>query len=158
MKFHIQISVLLLLLFSLDARAGAWAVGVFDNDDALDFVWEVQEGNPPLPLSSPFNQAHYSDGYIDADLGARILAAAEAYAALNGKPSPDLPPDFAKWLAKQQWGHDRKLVGTAVNAVRMVLDVESSELAQLWQESPEDFDAWVKGVEDLLSRLQLPPK
>ncbi len=158
MKFRFPVPIVLLLFFSVDVEAGAWAVGVFDNDDALDFIWEVQSGDPPTPLSSPFKRAHHSGGYIEADLGARILAAAEAYAALNGKPSPDLPADFAQWLAGQQWGRDRKLVGAAENAVKRVLDVESSELAQLWQESPEDYAAWVKGVEDLLARLKLPSK
>lgn len=158
MKFRFPVSIVLLLFFSVDVEAGAWDVGTFDNDDALDFIQEVQNADPPTPLSSPFKHARYSDGYIEADLGARILAAAEAYAALNGKPSPDLPADFAQWLARQQWGRDRKLVGTAENAVKKVLDVESSELAQLWQDSPGDYRAWVKGVEDLLARLKLPPK
>ena len=158
MKFVYQVTIALLLFLSVEVEAGAWAVGTFENDDALDFIWEVQNGDPPEPLSSPFKHAHYSNGYIEADLGARILAAAEAYAALNGKPSPNLPADFAKWLAKQQWGRDLKLVGDAENAVKMVLDTESSELAQLWQESPDDYRAWVKGVEDLLARLKLPPR
>ena len=158
MKYLNQVLLALLLFLSAEVEAGAWAVGAFENDDALDFIWEVQNGDPPEPLSSPFKHAHHSDGYIEAGLGSRILAAAETYAALNGKPSPDLPADFAEWLAKQQWGRDLKLVGSAENAVKMVLDIESSELAQLWRESPEDYEAWVKSVEDLLSRLKLPAR
>ncbi len=151
----VQLTILLCcFFFDSVAFAGAWGVGVFENDDALDFIWEVQNGQPAEPLSAPLKFALRSDGYIDATLGSRILVAAEAYAALNGKPSSELPEDFAKWLDSKSWRPDMKLTGTAENAVKMVLDTDNSELAQLWQESPEDYQKWVEVVEDILKRLR----
>lgn len=91
-------TIALSVLAVVEVNAGAWDVGTFDNDAALDFIYEVINGESAEPLSSPFQYVHHSNGYIEADLGARVLVAAEAYAALNGKPSANLPPEFARWL------------------------------------------------------------
>ena len=153
-RTYAQFAILLWCFLSAASFAGAWGTGTFENDDALDFVWEIQDEDTPALLSSPFRYAFHSDGYIDAYLGARILVAAEAYAALKGNPSSQLPDDLASWLASKSWNPDKKLTKTAEDAVKMVLDSDTSELARLWLESPDDHKEWVKGVEDLLKRLR----
>jgi len=153
MKIQVQLSVLALIFLGSAAAAGAWGVGSFENDDALEFVSEVLKERMPEPISGPFKHAHHSNGYIDATLGARILVAAEAYAAMNGKPSDDLPEEFATRFAPLPCKPDRKIIGSVENSVRMVMDVNSSELAQLWRDSP-DYEKWIEGVQDLLIRLR----
>ena len=153
MKAQVQLTILTAIFLSTSAAAGAWGVGSFENDDALDFVSEVLSERMPEPISGPFKHAHHNNGYIDAELGARILVAAEAYAALNGKPGDDLPEEFAARFAPLPCKPDRKIIGSVENSVRMVMDVDSSELAQLWQESP-DYEKWVARVQDLLIRLR----
>ena len=153
MKIHVQLSVLALIFLGSIAAAGTWGVGSFENDDALEFVSEVLSERMPEPISGPFKHAHHINGYIDATLGARILVAAEAYAAMNGKPGDDLPEEFATRFAPLPCKPDRKIIGSVEKSVRMVMDVNSSELAQLWRESP-DYEKWIEGVQDLLIRLR----
>ena len=153
MKTQVQLCVLASIFLSSSADAGAWGVGSFENDDALDFVSEILGERMPEPISGPFKHANHSNGYIDAALGARILVAAEAYAALNGKPGDDLPEEFATRFTPLPCKPDRKIIGSVENSVRMVMDVNSSELAQLWQESP-DYEKWVERVQGLLIRLR----
>ncbi len=152
-KFLITLA---LCLVASTATAGAWGTGVFENDDALDFVLELTEGDPAEPVSSPFRFAWHGGGYIDAYLGARILVAAEVYAAMLGNPSDDLPIELKAWLEgkTKSWGNDIKGREDTISTVKSLLDPEKSELAELWSESPDDFARWSETVKDVARRLK----
>ena len=64
-----------------------WGVGTFDNDDAADWLAELQATDDEADLQATFEAADDSEGYLEAPEGARILCACELIAALTGVPS-----------------------------------------------------------------------
>ena len=73
--------------------------GIFDNDDAMDWIYDLQEeGNLAdvnealdLIVRSRSNQLDLTDSRI-------ALAAGEVVAAMNGDISPELPEEAEDWL------------------------------------------------------------
>ena len=135
------------------AFAGAWDVGAFDNDDALDYVYELQEYDTYKVLWMPLGKACLAADYIDAMVGAQAIASAEVIAAILGNPVENLPDEVQAIAAAYDGEPDTKLVGSAKACVSRVLDTDVSELAQLWQEVG-DYDVWRESTTDLLRRLQ----
>src|SRR5688572_25986973 len=91
----------LCLASSPAARAGAWGVGSFDNDDALDWIGLCARSSDPQVVSSALNTA-LKGGYLQAPEGSAAIAAAEAVAAALGRPSSKLPKELAVWVTSQQ--------------------------------------------------------
>ena len=73
------------------ATAGAWDTGPFDNDDALDWVWELSESNDLAVIEATLESAANSSGYLEAPTASMAIAAAEVVAALRGNPGQDCP-------------------------------------------------------------------
>lgn len=72
---------------------GAWGVGSFENDDAGDWVWELEEagdGSFLVDTLQPVADAA-ADKYVEVGEAACALAAAEVVAAALGQPGDDLP-------------------------------------------------------------------
>ena len=136
------------------ALAGGWDVGPFDNDDALDWVWELSESDDLSVVEEALRAANSSSGYLEAPTGSIALAAAEVVAALKGKPRAQLPDEVATWVASHKFEVDDKLIQSARQAIVLVRNGESSELAQLWSDSEELLDQWHKDLADLEARLQ----
>ncbi|MCX5660604.1 MAG: DUF4259 domain-containing protein [Planctomycetota bacterium] len=130
---------------------GAWGLGPFDNDDALDFIGDLVEADDDSMLADALATASVDeDEYIEAPDGCNAIAAAEVVAAANGKPVKKLPDAARKWL-KGKPKPDAKLLGQARKAMKRILGKES-ELQQLWEES-DNLDAWKDVVEELIQRL-----
>lgn len=153
MRIRTLLITFVTLLHSAVAISGAWGVGPFENDDALDFALQLQEYDSYQAIWLPFGEIIRSDSYIDATIGAQAIAAAGVVAALRGKPRPTLPEDLAKWVESKNWSGDVKLVGTAEMCLKKVLDPARSELAQLWQDS-DQYEAWRAAGEELLKDLR----
>ncbi|HZW07711.1 MAG TPA: DUF4259 domain-containing protein [Phycisphaerales bacterium] len=151
---------------------GAWGTGIFENDDALDWVlgWQEAgegEGTADEPGRISFvigamAVAVDHKGYLDVDAGGCALAAAEVVAAACGKPSPAMKPgpeadealaELAAWVRTP---HAKVLNDPDVRALaRQAVDRAcgpESEAAELWDES-EHAAAWRAAVDDLRSRL-----
>ena len=130
---------------------GAWDTGSFDNDDALDWVAELEaEGLPAA--GGAIEAALEAEGEeLDASEASMALAAAEVIAALRGQPALELPEAVRAWLARAPGDPGEELTANARRAVGAVL--AGSELAQLWDESGEGA-AWRAGVVDLQRRLR----
>lgn len=126
---------------------GAWGPGQFENDDALDFLAEL---DGPDDLETAFAALPPAEGgEVEATEAARAMAAAEIVAAMMGRPGPDCPEDLRARL--EAFGApDRKLVELAREAVSRVLF--DSELLDLWAES-EACEDWNRSVTDLIDRL-----
>jgi hypothetical protein len=128
---------------------GAWSHTAFGNDDASDFVYEVEEDGMAAVLNAFEVIEHLKpDDYLEAPDASVAIAAAELVALAGGKPSADLPPQAAALTPKLT--SDSALRERASAAVRRVLDY--SELREQWLET-KDFDAWKGGIADLLERL-----
>lgn len=147
------ISIIFLLCACL-ALAGGWDVGAFDNDDALDWVWELTESDDLSVIEEALDAAINTSGYLEAPTGSIALAAAEVVAALKGRPRAELPDEVMSWVADHKLGVDDQLVASAKQAIVRVRNAESSELAQLWSDSEELLGQWHKDLADLALRLE----
>ncbi len=144
----------ILCLCSSLVLAGASDIGPFDNDDALDWIWELSESDDLSVVKNALRGAADASGYLEAPTGSVALAAAEVVAALKGKPRAQLPAEVMEWIDGHEFEADESLVQAALQAIEQVKNIESSELAQLWSDSDELFGQWHKDLENLVERLQ----
>jgi hypothetical protein len=129
---------------------GAWDVGSFANDDALDWVGALDSDDDGAVLREAFDRVQ---GQTEPGVGAfracEALAAAEVVAAALGAPVDDAPEEVGAWVSRNREVVDDGLRTRALDAVRFVR--EQSELRVLWDE--EDPTDWLEAVDDLASRL-----
>ncbi|MEL7436045.1 MAG: DUF4259 domain-containing protein [Chloroflexota bacterium] len=135
---------------------GAWDIGNFDNDDALDFVIEIEEANSLIPIYDlavviNTNRADDSEYYIEVDACGQMLAGGEIVARLSGFPVDNLPPSVEALKDNEALTVDTSKVASIISAVQHIL--AESELSELWEETDE-FEAWQSVVNDLLLRLR----
>lgn len=130
---------------------GAWGLGSFENDTALDWAGDLMETRGLSVLKKALDIAPGQS--LDADEGSEAIAAAEIVAALigRGRANDDLPEEVAAWLPTLQSLDAQSLRGMAVQALDAVLS-QDSELRELWAET-EDFEAWKGDVEALRALL-----
>ncbi|MFT3684407.1 MAG: DUF4259 domain-containing protein [Phycisphaerales bacterium] len=152
---------------------GAWGTGIFDNDDAMDWVigWETApegEGTTSDPGKLNFvigalAAAADAKDYLDSDAGAAALAAAEIVAAASGKPARSFVKgkdadesltELAAWSRSVNARplNDSKARELACQAIDRVLGPDS-ELAELWDDS-EHSTEWRAIADELRKRLQ----
>ena len=136
------------------AFGGAWGIGSFENDDASDWVWELEESSGPTVIDSALRNVAMSSGYIDAPSASCAIAAAEVLAAMIDKPSASIPDEVANWVEGQSFEPSTALLDMARVALANVLDENRSELAQLWSETGPDYENWKKTVAALTEKLQ----
>lgn len=133
---------------------GAWGIGPFDNDEALDFVADILETNDLSRIKTALNQAipELNDSsLLESDKASRALVAAEVISSMRGF-SVDLPESLFEW-SKDKGIPSSELRLTAHSAVLRVLN--HSDLRLLWEETTE-FDEWRTSVRNLLERLSSP--
>ena len=128
---------------------GAWGVGHFENDDAADWAWELEDAKSLEPVDAAIAVVEACDDYLEAPEACIALAAAETVAACLGKAAPDLP-DSVTALIPTLGKPSPELVARARAAVTRLAD--DSELRELWEET-DDFTAWQSRVSNLLSGL-----
>lgn len=127
---------------------GAWGTGAFDNDAALDWVGELEDGGITAIESALDEAVRSSD--LSAPTDVEAIAAAEVVAAAIGRPLPGLSEEIAALVAHVGPGVTPEHTARARTAVERVLN--ASELSELWAET-DDADEWRGLVEDLIKRL-----
>jgi poly-gamma-glutamate capsule biosynthesis protein CapA/YwtB (metallophosphatase superfamily) len=125
---------------------GAWGSAAFENDDALDWVWELEESTDDAVVRAALTVALDAEE-LEAPEASCALAAAEVVAAAGGAPVSSLPDGVRAWVAAHELPAD--LRGLAREAVTRI--AERSELRQLWDEA--GGDDWRDGVSALQARL-----
>jgi hypothetical protein len=131
---------------------GAWGSGPFDNDDASDWVYELEGADDLSLCRDALEEAALVSGYLDVGEGTKALAAAEVVAAAAGRRGSDLPEDVDAWLdtiRPEPTPDDLALARRAVERVKG----NDSELAELWAESDASTE-WLGLVDNLLKRLR----
>jgi hypothetical protein len=124
--------------------------GNFGNDDASDWVYDLEESSGADLLKEAFSAVN-ANNYEATDC--RIaLAAAEIVAAAKGKPPADLPERARKWLGNQEEVEDIKALAKKAITVVNKISVKS-ELRDEWEES-DGWHEWQQAVEGLRRRLQ----
>ena len=127
---------------------GAWGTGAFDNDDASDWVYELEKDGLAA-VESALTAAH-GPGGLEVPTDVNAIAAGEVVAAAVGRPVADLREDILELAIGLASSVTPGHVSRARTAVERV--VAGSEIAELWGES-EDEDEWRGMVQDLIRRL-----
>jgi hypothetical protein len=130
---------------------GAWDIGSFDNDDALDWVYELEKADDFSILAEAFETVIDQKGSsVDAADCSIALCAAEVVASLLDNPASEVPDEVLEWIEdKPEPSPD--LISLALKSLAVILD--GSELKELWQETDE-FQDWVDGVNSLVENLR----
>jgi Domain of unknown function (DUF4259) len=129
---------------------GAWSYEPFGNDDAGDWLSELEQSKDLSVVEAALNAVtDDAEEYLQAPQCSMALAAAEVVAALLGRSSTSLPAEAVGWTSGKS-RPSASLIAKAKRAVSAVL--ETSELQELWAES-EDYPQWQAGTKNLLARL-----
>jgi 3-oxoacyl-ACP reductase-like protein len=128
-----------------------WGTGSFENDDAQS--WLPQLASLSIEDLQPLlARAADNADYLEAPAASVAIAAAEAIAALQGKPSQALPKEIADWARKTKSEID-SIPGLASLALRAIQRVRTnSELKDLWLEA-DGLNEWSANLRDLEKRL-----
>ena len=116
---------------------GTWGIRPFENDEALDFLDEVEQSDDRMGvLARPIEKVAFSGGYLEApDLAEAIAAAAVVGAVLKPQEAAGEPylPD---WVATVRPGDfDNGLIEQSRKALRRAMQPEDNELYELYDEA-----------------------
>lgn len=128
---------------------GAWGPESFANDDALDWIAELEQAEDTGLLEDTLSAAIDEADYLEVDAAGRAVAAAEVVAALAGLPGNHLPEEVTAWVRAHRRDVHNDLIALALRSLDRVR--RDSELAELWAEggTPE----WDTVIVELRSRL-----
>ncbi|MBO9566619.1 MAG: DUF4259 domain-containing protein [Niastella sp.] len=132
---------------------GTWGHRNFENDNALDFIEEVEERGIERIEEAIKVVANYpEEEFLNADDSVAALAAIEYVAAAKGKQSEDFPEDAEDWLQKNGAGslpsYDKTTITKVIDRVR-----NNSGLRDLWQEEGNEPAEWLAVLSDLENRV-----
>jgi urocanate hydratase len=142
---------------------GAWEIGNFGNDDAMDFVSDVNDNGKAEILNAiqKISNATQSE-YLEAPDCSIALAAIEYIAAAKNNIAEDFPEEATEWLEENQlfpfklkgvFGIGVKEINIVALSHQAIDKIKTkSELQELWEES-EDYNKWLTIVEDLKKRI-----
>ena len=130
---------------------GAWGTGTFDNDDAADWAYELEESSDLAPVRQALAATMDTDGYLEIPEGACAVAAATVVAASFDGIVKGLPVEVADWVDDHPDSASRSDARLAVDALERVMS-EESELRGLWADAPEGPE-WAREIEKLRYRL-----
>ena len=125
--------------------------GIFDNDDAMDWIYDLQEEGSLADVNEALDlivRSHANP--LDLTDSRIALAAGEIVAAMNGDTSPELPEEAEDWLIGKLVASE-SLRSKAEEAIRKI--VKNSELIDYWADR-DQLQAWENIVNDLIRRLE----
>lgn len=131
---------------------GAWGSGTFDNDDALDWLGELEASKKSSVIAATIKKVTQpTKPVLESSDCCAALAAAELVAAAAGTGSPYLPEEALQFLADHPLKVDAKLMADTHLALEKI--ASDSELKDVWDESdtPED---WYDCIAELKQRLK----
>lgn len=130
--------------------AGAWGVGSFENDSALDWVYSLETSKTNGVVENALS-ATAQNGYIELDTCSAGLAAADIVGSVNIGSVKHLPPEVRSWISRTSFSPNDSLISDAVAAIDACTDGNESELAQLWEESaPAEWSSYVSELKEKL--------
>ena len=135
----------------------AWSEENFGNDDAGDWIYDLEKSKGTDTLLRPISAIIANDDYLESPECSEALAAAEVIAASLSGDNSIIPNEALAWLNKKSGLFGKKPQiskeqgDLAAQAVKKIL--ASSELKELWEET-EDFSKWKSVQENLLSKLE----
>ncbi|MGZ3426454.1 MAG: DUF4259 domain-containing protein [Polyangia bacterium] len=137
---------------------GAWGLLAFDNDDACDWAFGLEEATDLSLVESTLDEvADAGDEYLDSVAAANALAACEVVVRCLGNPGYQnaYTKNVDEWVARRKLTPSAALLKRAEAAIERILG-DRSELRQLFDEADQG-PAWRASVEDLRRRLRASP-
>ena len=134
---------------------GAWGELAFDNDDANDWAYGLDEIDDLSLVESAFDELEgIGAEYLDQGLACNALAACEVLARLQGNAAYKnaYTEKVDQWVATHKLRPTPELLTRASAAIDRILG-DNSELRDLWDET-EDRDKWHTALTDLRLRLK----
>lgn len=128
---------------------GAWGPESFANDDALDWIAELEQAEDTRLLEDTLSVAADEPDELEVDGASKAVAAAEVGAALAGLPATHLPEEVIAWVRAHRRSFHKNLITLALRSLDRVR--RDSELAELWAEG--GISEWENVVVELRSRL-----
>ena len=130
---------------------GAWDLGPLDNDDALDFLGDLEEASDALGVLR--DALTLPDEYVEAPDGASAIAAAAVVAVIRRGTVQGVAPQFEERITALTVSREQadEFAPLAVAALERVAS-EESELLELWDEAGET-EAWRATLEPLRAGL-----
>jgi Domain of unknown function (DUF4259) len=133
---------------------GTWGIGVFENDAACDWVYELEKVNDLSVIERALDEVlNVGAEYLDSHEAVEALAAAEVIARLKGNPGIGCgyTETVDQWVETNRLTPPQALIEKSLKAIERVL-FRPSELLELWGET-EYFITWEESVKDLSKRL-----
>ncbi|MFT3808614.1 MAG: DUF4259 domain-containing protein [Micropepsaceae bacterium] len=132
---------------------GAWGAGIFENDGASDFVWEV-DAAPAIPtLMKPIDAVIAvvkSGDYLEMGLCEEANAAAEMLAALHSGDRTALSESALEIIPKIKGKPSQSEIDRARAVVERI--AKDSEMAEAFTDS-DVADTWLAVMQGLRARL-----
>jgi hypothetical protein len=130
---------------------GTWGLGTFDDDIACDWIEDLHDSD----AIAFFNQCLDLTGHEDLEYLACIgvVCTAEILHGVLAQPREGLPEAARQWIDNHKHLNVAPLAAEAILGLRRVI-CPSSEMHQLWEDNEEMYDAWMRQIKDLLSRLE----
>lgn len=136
---------------------GAWGLGPFENDGALEPLAQLREEEDDA-VGAAFRAVMAEPDYVEVDAGQGAVAAAEILASAYGRPGDELPEEVARIVAlyRERLLGEVELVEQARQALAR-LTAEGSEIAELsdeaghgpeWRSRIADLDRRLSGIRD----------
>ena len=116
---------------------GAIGAGPFENDDALDFLVELEEAEQAARLSMVVKalvRVVRASGYIAAPTMSEAVAAAAVVAACDDFEAVIGERNVPRWLDEDPIEVDERLEELATKALHRALKSDDNELWELWAE------------------------
>lgn len=132
---------------------GTWGVSAFDNDDANDWAYALEQTADLSLVESALAAVEQAEEYLEAPEACHALAACEVLARLKGHPghTDAYTVNVDQWITAHPMAPPAELVCRALSAIDRILGADS-ELCELWGGSDEDAN-WLAAVEDLRHRV-----
>jgi hypothetical protein len=132
---------------------GTWGTEVFANDDAMDWIAELENTDDISVLERALEGVNGANGHLEAPECSVALAAAEVVATILKKPGPDVPSEVFEWIARVGRDMPPSLEDDALRALDRIS--AESELLDLWEEAGEpELGAWHATIAELRGRLE----
>jgi hypothetical protein len=129
-----------------------WGMGIFENDDALDWIYDLADSGSLSRVSASLDVITRNKDETPELSDCRIaLAGAEIIAAMHGDPSSDLPEEAEEWIGDKILENE-SLRAKAEEAVMIIS--RKSELKEKMENS-QNFEKWQAIINNLQKRLEI---
>ncbi|MBX9652203.1 DUF4259 domain-containing protein [bacterium] len=132
---------------------GTWGEKSFDNDDACDWVFELQETDDLSAVELAFAEVEaVGNENLEPGIACNAIAACEVIARLQGNHGYQdaYTEEVDKWVASHPIKPSNELIQRAKKSLDRIL-ADNSELKYLWEDA--GAKTWLDAIDDLRKRL-----